>query len=689
MYRVALRRSCQTVLQKTQQQQARRHLSNDLPPNVRQAGFGKVILILSPFVVIGGTITYANYDKDFRKKLEEKVPGSEYIIKVALKEENPFKSINNKIDSISNSVSNATSTVTGFFSSSKKDAPKQTDEIKQKVEVTKTAAPIQKTTTAEEKKLTVPAPEKIIPKPVEKLPDDIIELEKAVEVAASLAVKEYNKAISILKIFNEDVRNIVDQAINQVDPTLWNTLRNKTSARDTAVEYAEKLAREAVEKIEKCEIALGKAIDTENQDQILIVRNRVKTFMDHINSVKDELYKTKDVATMSEKYWKSVEKARNYFINEIESLFPGLNLAEKKLNLSKEDLDLFLMHAYSHVLAYQKELQRLQTDGEVRLKRAIEAFRGNDASEAVKAQLEYQLELEKRKLALENQKKIFQIRSESERQLRNHLKQQAEAHIDHLKDALALREKELKRNYSRELEDKLASERANYKLQLAAMMGKMRGMDSALQLRADSERATHQAQALWAACQALWSTVKTGEPGVHWKTKLRPLKNEIRAISKVAEGDELVACVIQNLPREAEERGVFPEDALRERFINVEKVARKVALVPESGGGLPTYFLSYLQSFLILTPDDPISQDELENKIFDYSKLDTYDILNRARYFVDRGNLLQALKYMNLLQGASRKIASDWMKEVQLLLETQQAANTLMAHAAASGYLYL
>lgn len=50
---------------------------------------------------------------------------------------------------------------------------------------------------------------------------------------------------------------------------------------------------------------------------------------------------------------------------------------------------------------------------------------------------------------------------------------------------------------------------------------------------------------------------------------------------------------------------------------------------------------------------------------------------------------MMALKYMNLLDGAPRKVSSEWLKETRLLLETQQAANTLMAHAAASGLLYL
>ena len=61
----------------------------------------------------------------------------------------------------------------------------------------------------------------------------------------------------------------------------------------------------------------------------------------------------------------------------------------------------------------------------------------------------------------------------------------------------------------------------------------------------------------------------------------------------------------------------------------------------------------------------------------------------RFRFWMERGDLTQTLKYMNLLNGASRKVARDWLTEARLLLETQQAANILMAHAAASGILYL
>uniref|UniRef100_A0A1B0FHD5 MICOS complex subunit MIC60 n=1 Tax=Glossina morsitans morsitans TaxID=37546 RepID=A0A1B0FHD5_GLOMM len=124
---------------------------------------------------------------------------------------------------------------------------------------------------------------------------------------------------------------------------------------------------------------------------------------------------------------------------EIGTIFPGIDLTKRKLNLTPEDFDLFTTHAYSHVLALQKELQRLQTDGELRLKRTIDSMRGDNASDT------------------------------------------AEPHTDHLQDVVNMKESELKHQYTRELVNKMATERANYKLQLAAVLGKVRGMDAAMQ----------------------------------------------------------------------------------------------------------------------------------------------------------------------------------------------------------------
>lgn len=260
-----------------------------------------------------------------------------------------------------------------------------------------------KSAAAPKKDAATPTPPKPVVEP--ELPKDIADLEKAVEAAALTAISEYNKVIKVLKTYNEEVKKIVDSAVENVDPSCWVALKNKTLTRDNTVKMAEHAAQEAREKLELLEKQLEKTKDVSHELKNS-VKNKISLFYNNLNGAKLEVFKAKDLAGVSENYWKKVEAARSYFVNEIESLF-GVNLNDKKLNLSKEDVDLFLINAYSHVVAYQKELQKLQTEGDLRLRRALEAIRGSDQSDAIKAQLEYELEKEKRQLNLMNQGKVI------------------------------------------------------------------------------------------------------------------------------------------------------------------------------------------------------------------------------------------------------------------------------------------
>lgn len=243
------------------------------------------------------------------------------------------------------------------------------------------------------------------------LPKDVAELERAVEAAAMVAVKEYNKAVNILKSYNEEVKRIVDSAVENVDVNAWTALKNKTFTRDSAVEAAEQAALAARKKLQELEQQIDKnVVDITGEVKETLKRN-INSFNDHLNSAKIEVMKAKELAGTSENYWRKVEAARSYFVQEIEVLF-GVNLNEKKLNLSKDEVDLFLVNAYSHVMAYQKELQKLQTEGELRLQRALDAVRGSDQTESIKAQLEYELEKERRNLNLQNQAKVRHVNCE-------------------------------------------------------------------------------------------------------------------------------------------------------------------------------------------------------------------------------------------------------------------------------------
>lgn len=69
---------------------------------------------------------------------------------------------------------------------------------------------------------------------------------------------------------------------------------------------------------------------------------------------------------------------------------------------------------------------------------------------------------------------------ETERDLRQQLKLQSEAFQDHLNDAIKTREMEIEQNYGRNFDEKLMTERSKFKEQVAAMVGRLRGMDQAM-----------------------------------------------------------------------------------------------------------------------------------------------------------------------------------------------------------------
>ena len=190
------------------------------------------------------------------------------------------------------------------------------------------------------------------------------------------------------------------------------------------------------------------------------------------------------------------------------------------------------------------------------------------------------------------------------------------------------------------------------------------------------------AQDLWLSCIALNGAIRHGkESGEEWEDKLKPLRKELEAISDAGGKHPFVETLIMNIPSEAMDRGVWTEDSLRERFPHVHKVCRRVAMIDETGGTLFKYFISYIQSFFIF--DSVYAKSEHDT--VDLDKLDAFSILGHAEYWLERGDLEQAVRFMNQLTGEPRRVASDWVKEARLLLETRQAAYALTAFASASG----
>lgn len=229
-------------------------------------------------------------------------------------------------------------------------------------------------------------------------PKNLAEIERNVGDYASKAVQSYNKAVFALRNYNRDIQEIIEQTVDRIEPELWQSLRTKTLVKNKALEEAEVAAAEALQYINKLKLLISKKEFEGTESVKEQVRHNIQKVQNDINNAKKELEDERKVSNITEKYWAKVEEARKHFAEELETLFPSVKIDEKKLKIDPDDLDLFVLQAYSNVLFYQKELSKLETITDQKLKDALDAARKGNTEVLTKAQLELQLEKDRRRM---------------------------------------------------------------------------------------------------------------------------------------------------------------------------------------------------------------------------------------------------------------------------------------------------
>uniref|UniRef100_A0A069DW02 MICOS complex subunit MIC60 n=1 Tax=Panstrongylus megistus TaxID=65343 RepID=A0A069DW02_9HEMI len=654
----------------------------------------------------GAVVAYAKHDPEFRAWLNDNVPGSDgFIAFITAEETSHIDYLVRYIKKLKQMVWNE---IMNMISSGGDSKLKKKDELgpcdskgepyvpppspfKPLAEKEEPPKQEQKPVADALKDKAKEKAEVVIKQVVDDLhPTNLANLESAINKAAAAAIRAYTEAVCILREHAEDIYILVEESVDKVDPKIWPHIKQKGEERERLIKDAEKNAKEAVSRINILKDYLQDPKLPGGED----VRERAKKNLDKVLADIDDAKKIfeneRAKVAVTDKYWNKVQEARKHFAEELEILFPNVRLSERNMKLAEGEIDLFILYAFQNILYYQKELTKLDTVSALRLQQALEDVKKQADPDLTEECVEQEIDKVKRKYGLEFQKRMLMLRAECERNMRLQMKRQAEAHADHLMEAMQMKEKEMERKLRREMEERLLEEKNKFKEEIAAMVGRLRGMDDAMRTRASQDKKAQQSQILWSACQSLEAALRApAKCDRSIEETMRPLQSEVNAISKASvPGDELVEVVIKSLPAEVTSRGVYNDIALKERFLNVERVAKRVALLPEGGASLPLMLLSYLQSLFIITPANPIPAYELANEPFEPGKFNTFDILQRARYWMDRGDFFQALRYMNLLEGAPRVVASEWMREARIYLETLQAARALMAHASAAGLSY-
>jgi len=196
--------------------------------------------------------------------------------------------------------------------------------------------------------------------------------------------------------------------------------------------------------------------------------------------------------------------------------------------------------------------------------------------------------------------------------------------------------------------------------------------------RAERQRSGQLARELWVASRTLLSVMKDGHSVSAAKNELMPIHAELSAVRDAGSEYPIVHVALSTVSSQAFDRGVYTPDALRHRFDRVRRVARRVAMIDETSGTLSRYILSYIQSFFVLRSSVACDSD-------DVSEMSVFALLDNAANCLKYGDIEQAVRYVNQLRGEPRRVASEWLDEARILLETRQATELILAFASANG----
>lgn len=191
------------------------------------------------------------------------------------------------------------------------------------------------------------------------------------------------------------------------------------------------------------------------------------------------------------------------------------------------------------------------------------------------------------------------------------------------------------------------------------------------------ERTLH-LQTLRNSCDTLTGALERAN---HDPTDRHTIGREVDSLRRAAGEDPFIITVLDSIPSQAVSGvGIQSEASLEERFVKVKRVSKRVALVPESGGGIGTYALSYIQSLLTIHGWlHDVSADK------EPSDMHAYDLLRLADGCMKKGDLEGVVYYLNHLHGEPMNIARDWLKDARLYLETKQAILLVQAYMSANG----
>lgn len=139
-------------------------------------------------------------------------------------------------------------------------------------------------------------------------------------------------------------------------------LKDATEKRKEAVQEAEAHANQAVDSLKKMYNLIDDPKFDAPSHMKTAARRNIKKIVDDVYEAKLKYKSEVKTGNVTESYWKQVKTARENFNEELQILFPDIDIHEKKLAIDEDAFDLFVLHMYNKVNNLQKELEKLRVN---------------------------------------------------------------------------------------------------------------------------------------------------------------------------------------------------------------------------------------------------------------------------------------------------------------------------------------
>lgn len=103
----------------------------------------------------------------------------------------------------------------------------------------------------------------------------LADLEAKICQSAEEAVNAYNKALHVLLSYNRDIEYIIDEAVNEIKPDVWTSIKEKTRSKNECIKRARDKADEATKDVNKLKALISSSDFDAPENTKVIIRNNI------------------------------------------------------------------------------------------------------------------------------------------------------------------------------------------------------------------------------------------------------------------------------------------------------------------------------------------------------------------------------------------------------------------------------